>query len=251
MGTFAIDSVGFSGTTSLTSILNSLPNAKAVHGTRNFKKESAMGVDDTPPETFFGDLKDASEEYETVAAVHFNIDPLVTRSHCRDLGIEHIGLVRRTEDQIFSCFHWFTRKVLSGSENEWRVSVSSAQQFFENDMLKNIGAPHNFSNIAYLFAMRHVLAYNAGMFLADVKTLQTEQLLADGALFRATFDVGEDVRISHFEGDAFRKNSHVDKDGLGDILTPPNIECLNEKIIVNIGNIPVTVARLNEMMGYH
>ena len=250
MTAYAIDSIGFSGTTSLVNVLNSLQNTKAVHGTRNFKEPGPMGKADTSVGQFFKDMQDATNTFGRVVAVHFNFQPQEASNEANLTGVKYFGLVRRTEDQIQSCFNWYVNQITSGRQDTWLQVHRMNSLIAEKQAYQSIGVSFNFANIVYMLSINHILSHNMAILQTGAEILKIEELLGDEKLFRKIFEVSDTEDIPHFSGVAINLNSHKERNNFSELMAHPDSEILNQSFTMKLFGKNVTVGYMNDLMQY-
>ena len=96
MGSFIIDSIGFSATHSMAAILRGQPNLYVSHGSRNFKKGGLIGVNNLSITDFISQMLEVEKDYDHCVAVHCNFDPLALQQEAKKTTLPFIGYAGKT-----------------------------------------------------------------------------------------------------------------------------------------------------------
>jgi hypothetical protein len=243
MNIFAIESIGFSGTTSLSNILGQLDNSIVSHGTRNFYKRGGLGPQDLDPNTFTSQMCAAAQHNKFVASVHTLFDPLDFQKACVTRGISYMALVRNPADQIYSCYSWAYKKVIRGDQSI--VIQATALE----STLRRAKCKITLSNLLYFYACQHVIKFNIRLLKTGCKILHMEKLLSDKSYFLSIFNLPSDLEVMHFNRQSSNKNGH--KSFLTEInAVDPDLEFFNQHAVINHLNYSLSVNSLAAALGY-
>ena len=202
-----LDSIGFSGTSSITSKLNEgFKNIYVTHGTRNILTKTPLGIDDLAPREFIlGMKKIEREQKKNVIAVHCLYSPSELIPLCKEMGVEYKTLVREPVKQIFSCFSYSIKKILEGDENILR-EIDNFKSEYGKFFLRN-KIPNNLPNKVYFYAVRRVLNFNLEAAQMRTDFCRMEDILNYEDIFLQTFNIKEPPVKKNFLKS--RKNSHT------------------------------------------
>ena len=78
MGSFIIDSIGFSASHAMAEILRSQPNFCVTHGSKNFKEGGMIGVNNLSVTEFVSQMLEVEKTHDHCVAVHCIFDPAAT-----------------------------------------------------------------------------------------------------------------------------------------------------------------------------
>jgi len=238
------ESIGFSATHTISSILRDLPGYRVTHGSQNFETAGPMGTLAQSPEAFAASMAAVGQQGARPVALHTNFDPRRMFPACRGQGIRYSLLLRRPEAQVESCYAWAVNKTLSGDDGAFLSALKTALP-----VLPKIGIRASLPNLLYAYAVNHVCLFNLVALDTGAPVLKMEELLADEAQFRAAFDVPEDAELAHFSGEARHLASHRSKDGL-EALADPEREAIRAQYPLSAGGPAVTMVQLGARLGY-
>lgn len=238
------DSIGFAATHTISEILSGIPNAEVRHGTRNFAKGGAVGGEDTPVDQFVAEMKQSAAAGKRVYAVHCLYSAPQGREVCLANGVKHRIIVREPVRHVRSCFAWWVKKTLGGDQVGYRKMVT-----LDEHLLSKLPIPRNFPNAAYAAALSHVMQFNIEALEAGCEILQMERLVSDEDYFRESFDVPDDVTLSHFSGAEVHRASHKDKlEGLG--VGEANEDALRQVVRWTVAGKTTSFAEMSARLGY-
>ena len=238
------DSIGFSATHTITSILAEVPGAEVSHGSRNFEVKGPIGLSDKTPDGFAEQMVAKAEEGARCFAVHTNFDPLAFKPACEARGITYKVITREPARHFRSCYSWLVTKILDGDANAYNMSVQMGQKL--QPVLGNQG---NFHTSCYGFAMFHVSSFLLNALQGGTELVKMESLVSDEAAFRDCFDLPEDVALTHFQGDETHQSSHVGKLDIPQIKAE-EIDILHQAIQFNLGARPLSFKEYSAALGY-
>ena len=95
MGSFIIDSIGFSATRSITSILRDLPNFYVTYGSRNFKEGGMIGADNLSVADFVSQMLEVEKAHEHCVAIHCIFSPVTTKQEAMKNNFTFMGYAKR------------------------------------------------------------------------------------------------------------------------------------------------------------
>lgn len=238
------ESIGFAATHTISSILREIPGFRVTHGSQNFETAAPIGAGSQSPEAFAASMAAAAGNGSHPVALHTNFDPRRLRPACVAQGIDYKLLVRKPGAQVESCYAWALRKVLDGDDQSLLVTIKLALP-----LLTQQGIRASLPNLVYAYALIHVCRFNLIAVETGAQVMRMEDILADEAQFRAAFDVPEDTRIPHFEGNVTHLASHRNKAGL-EFVAPPERDLIRARLPVATGNAALTLEHIEARFGY-
>jgi hypothetical protein len=240
-----IDSIGFSGTHSITDILREVPNSRVAHGSKNFDTLTGLGPDNVSPVEFARQMVQAKEDGQKCYAVHCTFDPVEAKPIFDHVGIKHQILMREPIRQIRSCYAWITKKIMDGDAGALRTVMR-----FDRDMLTPMGLNPSLSNVMFAFAVSHCTSYAMRALASELKIVRMEDILNDEQAFRDTFDIPDDVPLSHFsKGNEKHISSHKSKvEALG--LDAPDEDAIVRGVTYNVGKDSYSFDEFSRELGY-
>ena len=172
-----VESVGFSGTTSIADMLRADDESYVTHGTKNFEIPQAYSDDDPTLGEFVSQMERKESECSNCIAIHTSFDPKEISEFFQNKNIKFYGLARKSQKaQILSCFFWKVNQFLSGQE----LALEQLSNIHKNHgaILNQIGLASNMVNCFLLFSVHYVLQYNFKLsecsdrifFLEDIST---------------------------------------------------------------------------------
>lgn len=243
-----LESIGFAGTHTITKILNDLDDVKASHGSRNFEKNTSIGICDVTPGELANQILTSDKSFNY--AVHTNNAPSMLHEACQEKGIDYKLLVREPVAQINSCYKWAAKKLLQGD-------VSMMQKVIENQakfILPN-NLPATAPNALFFYALLHVLNYNLTAISLGIDVIKTEDVLNSAESFANTFKLPLNIIEKHpyFCQEKFIISSHSNNIG-NNILAPIQENSLFINILNSIEfdykNTKLTLQGYRELVGY-
>lgn len=238
------DSIGFSATHTITSILSEVPDAEVSHGSRNFEVKGPIGRADQTPEAFAEQMLAKAEEGARCFAVHTNFDPLAFKPACEERGIVYKVITREPKRHFRSCYSWLVGKILDGDAHAYAMSVQMAQK-----LQPVLGNQSNFHTACYGFAMFHVSSFLLNALQGGAEMVKMEDLVSDEAAFRECFDLPEDVPLSHFQGEETHQSSHVAKLDIPQIKDE-QVDILHRTINFNLSSRSLSFQEYSAALGY-
>ena len=182
MSIIIIESIGFSATHSISDFLRLIPNIKVSHGTKNFTKNTSIGVDNLLFDEFYNQMLSQSQKYDYCISVHSNYLPNDISKVIDEKTTKFFGLMRKSQfNQIMSCFYWAVNGFLNGREDLSRIF--SEFQSTNGNSLKQIGLPVNMKTCLMLYAFNHVLKFNLELYSHTSKILFMEDIIANPRKF--------------------------------------------------------------------
>ena len=129
MGSFIIDSIGFSATHAMVAILHDQPNFYVTHGSKNFKEGGMIGVNNLSVADFVSQMLEVEKTYDHCVAVHCIFDPATTQHETTKHNVTFYGLCRKSiKKQALSCFYWAAKKFLNGEVGMNAVVIGTLHQ---------------------------------------------------------------------------------------------------------------------------
>ncbi|MGI3169024.1 hypothetical protein ACRARG_07740 [Pseudooceanicola sp. C21-150M6] len=238
------ESIGFSATHSISSILSGLPGYDVAHGSQNFRTKESLALSRQTPAEFLAAMTESRQAGRTPVAVHTLFATQQMKPLC-DIGEVNYWLIVRTpEKQIESCYAWIARKVLQGDGNSFLQVLNAGLQ-----PLIAANLPTSLPNLLYYFACNHVTAYNLTALGHGVPMRKMETLLSDEAAFREAFAVPADIAIPHFANKDVHMASHSAKlEGTG--LADPDRAAIRDNYFCEIGGRRYSIADMEFLAGY-
>ena len=206
-----LECIGFSGTHTITSILQDIEHLRVSHGSKNFEENTPIGIRDLSSDQLTEQLIKNNNKSKNIA-IHTNINPKHLYPLCLQKGIDYKLLVRDPVAQINSCYNWAAKKLLQGD----KVILSSMS------LCKQVGIEETVPNGLFLFSLFHVMDFNLTALQLDVETAKMEDILESPKSFSDLFDLDiEEVRSTkYFSQGKYTISSHsskISKDILPDI----------------------------------
>ena len=159
MTVIVIESIGFSATHSISDMLRMNGENYVSHGSKNFIKDTKMGIDDLPFEKFHKQMLTQNGKYENCISVHSNYAPEEIAKFIDGTDTQFYGLMRKSQlKQIFSCFYWAVNGFLNGREDFTKIFSQIQNQ--QGTLFKQIGLPVNMNSCLMLYAFNHVATFN-------------------------------------------------------------------------------------------
>ena len=202
-----MECLGFSGTTSMASILEEqFDDIYVIHGSRNAVSRDKIGVNNQSPGEFVNSMLQINAETKKyVVALHCTFLPSKILPLCQKAYIDFKILVRNPEKQIMSCFSWAMKKVMLGDTeipNQIREFQIEMSQFFRLNNIKN-----NIENKVYLWAARRVMAFNADAANENSQFCKMEDILGSNKSFCEAFNINKTMEKSFIQNKEL--NSHT------------------------------------------
>ncbi len=238
------DSIGFSGTHSISEILSSIPSAHVSHGSKNFDTCTPIGINDVSAKDFAEQMVAMNEVGKDCFAIHSVFPPAIMMSEAIKNDIDYKVIVRNPIDQIRSCYAWITTKILSGDPHGFTAVIGSRQSF-----VAQVGVVPNLSNSMYAFAISHCTEFALQALLMDAPLIKMEDVLSDEIKFREAFGIQPDTELSHFSNGAPRRVSHRGKTK-GLVLSDPEEDKLLGAITLNIKGVGYSFEEFSNLLGY-
>ena len=95
MGSFIIDSIGFSKTQAMVAILRDQPNFYVTHGSNNFKEGGMIGADNLSVADFVSQMLEAEKAHEHCVASHCIFNPVTTKQEAMKNNVTFMGYAER------------------------------------------------------------------------------------------------------------------------------------------------------------
>jgi hypothetical protein len=238
------DSIGFSATHTITSILSEVPDAEVSHGSRNFEVKGPIGHADQTPEAFADQMVAKAEEGKSCFAVHTNFDPLQFKPACEERGITYKVITREPRKHFRSCYSWLVTKILQGDTPSYDMMVHMNQL-----ARPALGGYANFHTGCYAFAMSHVSGFLLNAVKAGAEMVKMEDLVSDEGVFKDCFDLPEQLELSHFQGEETHQASHVGKLDVPQIRDQ-EIEALHKVLTFNLDGRAMNFQEYCRVLGY-
>ena len=237
MGSFIIDSIGFSATHSMAAILRGQPNLYVSHGSRNFKKGGLIGVNNLSITDFISQMLEVEKDYDHCVAVHCIFDPLALQQEAKKNNITFYGLCRKnTKKQAMSCFYWATKKFLDGDVGISAQVIGNLNQ--HSDSFSKVNLQPNYITALMFYSLERVVRYNLSLadhssgliFMEDFLAHPEKLLELVGAKLSKEQSLDAPKTVSHkqvMSGYDFLANCEDTLDTLASVLT---FEFRGEKI---------------------
>lgn len=240
-----VDSIGFSGTHSITEILREVPNSRVAHGSKNFDTLKGLGPHNVNPQEFSEQMVRANKNGEDCFAVHCTFDPVESKDAFANAGISHKILMRDPKRQIRSCYAWITKKIMDGDGGALRTVTN-----FNRDLVIPLGLNPNLSNAMFAFAVNHCTSYAMKALASGLEIVRMEDVLNSEKAFMDTFEIKKDIELSHFSGGAKKHvASHKSKvEALG--LAKPDEDAILGGLTYNVGQKSYSFADFAKELGY-
>ena len=162
LGSFIIDSVGFSATHSMATFLRDLPNFYVTHGSRNFKEGGMIGVNNLSVADFFSQMLEVETAYDNCVAIHCIFDPANTQQEAKKNNVTFYGLCRKsTKKQALSCFYWAAKKFLGGEVSMSAVAIGTLNQ--HSDSFSKLNLQPNYITALMFYSLERVVRYNLSL----------------------------------------------------------------------------------------
>ena len=229
MGSFIIDSIGFSATHSIASVLRNLPKFYVTHGSRNFKEGGMIGINNLSVADFVSQMLEVEKAHEHCVAVHCIFDPATTKQEAMKKNITFYGLCRKnTDKQVLSCFYWAAKKFLDGDASMSSSVIRTLNQHAENFTKLNLQP--NYITALMFYSLNRVVPYNlsladnsSGLIFMEDFLAHPEKLLdalgvdlTDGQCIEAPKTVSHTQKLSGYD---FLANCEETLDILADAIT--------------------------------
>ena len=194
MTVIVIESIGFSATHSISDMLRMNGENYVSHGSKNFIKNTKMGIDDLPFEKFHKQMLTQNGKYENCISVHSNYAPEEIAKLIDGTDTQFFGLMRKSQlKQIMSCFYWAVNEFLNGRE-DFTLILSTIQNK-QGNLLKQIGLPVNMNTCLMLYAFNNVAKFNLSLIKFAHKIFFMEDIIANPARFRELIGISTDSKI--------------------------------------------------------
>ena len=186
-----MESIGFSGTTSIASILNeSFDDIYVIHGSRNAISRERIGINNQTPSDFINSMKKIEEATnKKVIALHCTYLPSKIIPVCQRAHIDFKMLVRDPQSQIMSCFSWAVKKILTGDMDilcQIKAIQNEISKYFQDNDIEN-----SFENRIYFWSAKRVIAFNADAANIYSEFCKMEDVLQTGQGFSNAFNLSE------------------------------------------------------------
>lgn len=197
------------------------------HGTKNFIKNTPMGIDNLPFNEFHNQMLTLSDQYENCISVHSNYHPGEIVSVIDRTDTHFLGLMRKSQfKQIMSCFYWAVNGFMEGRD-DMTSHLTQVHTKYGN-VLKQFGLTVNMSSCLMFYAFQHVSTFNLVLVKNAPKIIFMEDIIANPKHFVETIGISRDRKIDLTVG---MGPSHAKKVKKYDFL--PNAEEILEKIFKN------------------
>ena len=248
-----IDSIGFSGTHSISYILEKYAkNTYIIHGSKNPFSKEIMGVNDLTEYDFLQGVIELEKKLnKKVIVVHCYYPPDKIIPLCQQFGISYALLLRNPVDQISSCFNYGLLKILKG---DTYIFKEISAEFIEKEKLfSKLNIKNNLSNNLYLWAFQRVTTFNLNAFQLGSKIYKMENILNNYDNLNSAFGIEISDEINDHEK-SIKLNSH--KNIVNDIISKiddfsfPDEKILLENISCRIRNQTYNISQINQLFGY-
>ena len=248
-----LDTIGFSGTHSISHILeNYSKNTYVVHGSKNPFTKDKMGGNNLSEYEFLKSIKELEKELEKkIIVIHCFYPPQNIIPLCKKFKINFSLLVRNPIDQIRSCYFYGLKKILKGDKyiyNEITSNQSEKESIFNTLKINN-----NLANNLFIWSFQRINLYNLNAIQMGSKFYQMENLLNDISNLENLFE----VEISKKFVKDFRKiNKYSHKniiENLSDKLEgfqAPDEDVLINSLTCSIRGKSASFSQIQELLGY-
>lgn len=162
MGSFIIDSIGFSATHAMVAILRDQPNFYVTHGSKNFIEGSKIGVNNLSVTDFVSQMLEVEKAHDHCVAVHCIFDPATTQQAAKKNKVTFYGVCRKnTKKQALSCFYWAAKKFLNGEVGMSAVVIGTLHQ--HSDSFSKLNLRPNYITALMFYSLERVVSYNLSL----------------------------------------------------------------------------------------
>ena len=159
MGSFIIDSIGFSASHAMAAILRGQPNFCVTHGSKNFKEGGRIGVNNLSIRDFISQMRDAEEAHDHCVAIHCLYDPATLAQEAKKNEVTFYGLCRKDiRGQILSGFFWALNKFLYGDPHMGQQAFAVLRDQAKTFVKLNISP--NYMNALMFYSLQRVVSFN-------------------------------------------------------------------------------------------
>ena len=162
MGSFIIDSIGFSASHAMNEIFRAQDSFLVAHGCRNFKQNGWIGQNDQTPSDFLADMIELQGSYRHCVAIHCLFNPQILAEEALKQGVAYYGLCRKnTPKQVLSCFFWAVKKFLDGHVGMQGHVIQILEQ--HNQTFVRLRLPANYVSALMLYSLTRVVHFNIAL----------------------------------------------------------------------------------------
>jgi len=245
LAVIVIESIGFSATHSISEMLRMNGENYVSHGTKNFIKNTLMGVDDLPFDEFHNQMLTLSDQYENCISVHSSYKPEEIANFIDGADTKFFGLMRKSQFmQIMSCFYWAVNGFLEGRDDMTRHLTLVHNRY--GNALKQLELPLNMSCCLMFFAFQHVSNFNLKLVKNAHNIIFMEDIIANPKRLIEAIGISRDSKIDLTVG---RGPSHANKAKEYAFLS--NADKILEKILentrVNIGDESFNIQEIQQL----
>ena len=159
MGSFIIDSIGFSASHAMAEILRSQPNFCVTHGSKNFKEGGRIGLNNLSISDFILQMRDAEESHDHCVAIHCLYNPATVAEEAKKNGVTFYGLCRKDiRAQVLSGFFWALNKFLYGSPDIGQQAFAILQK--HSNTLKQLHISPNYMSALMFYSLKRIVGFN-------------------------------------------------------------------------------------------
>jgi hypothetical protein len=159
MSIIIVESIGFCATNSISELLRINGKNLVSHGTKNFQKNTQMGIQDLTFHEFYCQMISKSEDYENCISVHSNFNPRIISNLIEGSDTKFWALMRKKQKkQVLSCFYWAINGFLNGRKNATKFFTDTQKNY--GTLLEKIGLSVNMKTCLALYSFQHVVHYN-------------------------------------------------------------------------------------------
>ena len=235
MAIIIIESIGFCATHSISDMLriNGLNNVS--HGSKNFEKKTAMGIENLSFPQFLSKMIEHQDGYDNCISVHSNFNANDIVRTIEGTNAKFFGLMRKSQrKQILSCFYWAVNGFLNGRQ-DMTIHLIEIQKKY-NKLLTQIGLSTNMNTCLMLWSYLHVINYNLNLSKHAQKLFFMEDALANGTSFAVK--VGATTN-NKFSLSVEQGPSHKNKVKDYEFLTNAEevLETIVKKVNINFDNV--------------
>lgn len=245
MAVIVIESIGFSATHSISDMLRLNGENYVSHGTKNFIKNTPMGIDNLPFDKFHNQMLTLQDEYKNCISVHSNYNPTEIAKLIEGSDTKFCGLMRKSQfKQVLSCFYWAVNNFLNG--REIFTSILSQTQNQHGNVIKQTGLPVNMSSCFMFYALEHVVTFNLQLIESAPQIIFMEDFIANPARSIKNIGLSTDSKI-HLKVD--QGPSHANKIKEYTFLSNANeiLETLLMKIRFNFGDDSYNIEEVQKL----
>ena len=148
------------------------------HGSKNFKKRTAIGNGNLLFPAFFREMQELEDEYDNCISVHSLFQPAEIAQTIKGTDAKFFALTRKSQKaQILSCFFWAVNGFLNGLQDINHIAAQIHSDL--GRQLNEQGLISNFQTCLMIYAIRKVLKFNFGLCLNAQRIFFMEDIIKD------------------------------------------------------------------------